>query len=143
MEGRRMENFRRMGMPNRFPSKQQGRKTGNKRQFHYRGTGTAGRTGDYSKTGKERRDRRTESREVSGSFRQSMEGTLQNFGVAFLGEVDESYTDRIPEWIEENFPDLSEKYPFVKMIPEEESLETKSDSCFALFREAVMIRWRS
>ena len=31
-------------------------------------TGTAGRTGDYSKTGKERRDRRTESREVSGSF---------------------------------------------------------------------------
>ena len=33
----------------------QGRKTGNKRQFHYRGTGTAGRTGDYSKTGKERR----------------------------------------------------------------------------------------
>ena len=39
-----------------------------KRQFHYRGTGTAGRTGDYSKTGKERRDRRTESREVSGSF---------------------------------------------------------------------------
>lgn len=39
-----------------------------KDQFHYRGTGTAGRTGDYSKTGKERRDRRTESREVSGSF---------------------------------------------------------------------------
>lgn len=35
------------------------------------------------------------------AFRQSMEGTLQNFGVAFLGEVDESYADRIPEWIEE------------------------------------------
>ena len=77
------------------------------------------------------------------AFRQSMEGTLQNFGVAFLGEVDESYADRIPEWIEENFPDLSEKYPFVKMILKKESLETKSDSCFALFREAVMIRWRS
>ena len=52
------------------------------------------------------------------AFRQSMEGTLQNFGVAFLGEVDESYADRIPEWIEENFPDFSEEYPFVKMIPE-------------------------
>ena len=72
-----------------------------------------------------------------------MEGTLQNFGVAFLGEVDESYADRIPEWIEENFPDFSEEYPFVKMIPEERIIGTKSDSCFALFREAVMIRWRS
>ena len=59
------------------------------------------------------------------AFRQSMEGTLQNFGVAFLGEVDESYVDRIPEWIEENFPDLSEEYPFVKMIPEERIIASR------------------
>lgn len=66
------------------------------------------------------------------AFRQSMEGTLQNFGVAFLGEVDESYADRIPEWIEENFPDLSEKYPFVKMIPEERIIENEIGQLFCV-----------
>ena len=66
------------------------------------------------------------------AFRQSMEGTLQNFGVAFLGEVDESYADRIPEWIEENFPDLSEKYPFVKMIPEERIIGNEIGQLFCV-----------
>ena len=65
-------------------------------------------------------------------FRQSMEGTLQNFGVAFLGEVDESYADRIPEWIEENFPDFSEEYPFVKMIPEERIIGNEIGQLFCV-----------
>ena len=66
------------------------------------------------------------------AFRQSMEGTLQNFGVAFLGEVDESYADRIPEWIEENFPDFSEEYPFVKMIPEERIIGNEIGQLFCV-----------
>ena len=66
------------------------------------------------------------------TFRQSMEGTLQNFGVAFLGEVDESYADRIPEWIEENFPDFSEEYPFVKMIPEERIIGNEAGQLFCV-----------
>ena len=66
------------------------------------------------------------------ALRQSMEGTIQNFGVAFLGEVEESYTDRIPEWIEENFPDFSEEYPFVKMIPQERIIGNEAGQLFCV-----------
>ena len=35
-----------------------------------------------------------------------MDGTLQQFAVAYLGYVEADYVDHVQEWIEKKYPDL-------------------------------------
>ena len=45
-----------------------------------------------------------------------MDGTLQQFAVAYLGYVEADYVDHVQEWIEKKYPDLLSEMTFIKEI---------------------------
>lgn len=54
--------------------------------------------------------------ESLANLRKSMDGTLQQFAVAYLGYVEADYVDHVQEWIEKKYPDLLSKMTFIKEI---------------------------
>ena len=54
--------------------------------------------------------------ESLANLQKSMDGTLQQFAVAYLGYVETDYVDYVQEWIEKKYPDLLSKMTFIKEI---------------------------
>lgn len=64
-------------------------------------------------------DENTKAQYSLASLRQSMEGTSQQFAVAYLGYVEDAYVDHVQDWIKLRYPELLSEMLFIEKIDNE------------------------